>query len=341
MLNAINATLEYIETKAIKENTKRNFRALVKKLQTFEVNTGKVFDFEKYDLMAVKGVERREKIKEFKALWGEFMEFSKTVGANTTQTRNGYVNQMKTIIGWVSKDYGYIIPKPEPEKQVSYSERKVGLPTNVVNRIINLPMSMHWAVPVLKLALYSCWRVSDLVELNQQDVKLGEWMGQQCYFLIKLSKKTGKPMQTPVPTGIVKYLLRKNAMPDEKLIQHPEGRALDERLLVQAVREVFYKDHYLRVQMILQYNTEGKAVEIPFPQINRPMHAMRAAGASLLIEKGLTPDTVAKWFTGHRTLNTLRDHYVTSDDITNASDLLKNRFVLEQSDKFLQSLEEE
>lgn len=345
MLDLIEAITEVAEGGHLKENTLRNYKALIRKLEVYYANKGKDFtiNLEEYDLLSVKGTERRNIIQAFNSHMNDFQLFLATTGASSAQTRNSYLAILKTVFNHVFNNYGYQLPNFKKEKTIDYSERKTELPKGVVTRILQMPMSAHWIVPIAKLALYSCWRTSDLCQLTGDDVKLGEFMGQPCYYLIKVTKKTGVPMRTPVPTGIIKYLLRQNPIPGGKLLYHPKFK-VDERKLVEVMRKLFAKDQYLQRQNYVSFDVSGKPVTKLLSQIHRPMHALRGAGASMLIEKGMTPQAVAKWFTGHKSLETLQKHYVTSDNMTMAQDILKERFgppIFLESDAITAKHEEE
>lgn len=319
----------YLEDNQLTPKTVTNYRAVRHKLELYQKATGANLNVLDYDILAVKDpLERREKIKGFTALWNNFTGFLKDEYGLSVQTRNTYRLIFHAVVKYSENQFGIAMKMPPVEKAVKYSDRKRELSEAVVNHLFGLYPGHHWAVNVVKLALYTCWRVSDLVQIKADDIVKGEFLGEPCYFVARVTKKTGKPMKTPVPIKLINSILRtNNVQPGDYLIKFPNGnKRITERILTEQVRSLLNSNQFLREQKIVVLNVDGQAIEQPLWTVHRPLHLLRAAGASYLIAHGMTPDAVAKWFTGHESSQVLKDHYITSDDFTGAKQLFRDRF---------------
>jgi integrase len=286
-------------------------------------------DLMEYDILTeVNPLERRRKIQAFNTFWTSFTAYLQEAGL-VAQTRNSYRQIVKAILNYAKAQYGIMVMMPSIEKTVKYKDRKRILDEAVVTHLFSLPSSHHWAVNVVKLALYSCWRIGDLVSIETDDLTEGEFLGERVYFITKVTKKTKKIMKTPVPVTLIRDMMRRyNVAPGDKLIKFPNKRKITERDVIEQVRSLFNSNQFLREQKVQTVNTQGDVINVPFWTVNRPMHLLRSAGASYLISNGLTPEAVAKWFTGHESALVLANHYVTSENFMGAKELFRDRFAV-------------
>ncbi|NBW19350.1 MAG: site-specific integrase [Caulobacteraceae bacterium] len=314
----------------LKPNTVRNYNAVLRKLEKYAQVSGVSLNVLEYDILNVQDpMMRREKIKAFNAMWNGFTLYLKTEHKLVVQTRNTYRQIFHAIVKYSEKQFGVRIVMDSREKAMKYSDRKLELKDDVVRHLMTLNPGLHWTVNICKLALYSCWRVSDLIQIRVDDLVLGEFLGQKCYYISRVTQKTGKPMKTPVPVGLIRDIMRRNGcMPGDLLLRHPSGRVLTAVGVVDGVRTLFNLNQFLRGQTVTVFNVDGETIQQPLSMVNRPMHLLRAAGASYLIQRGMTPDSVAKWFTGHESSQVLKDHYITGDNFTGAKELFKERFAV-------------
>ena len=344
----------YMEDKkdVLQKNTIQNYKALKHKLFVFGQSTGfsqNIFD---YDIFGITDpMVRNERIKAFTAFWNAFIASLQNEYKLTVTTRNQYRQILHAIVKYAESQYGTVIKIPSAEKQVKYKDRKRELPQEVVNYLFNLSPSHHWAVNLAKLALYTCWRVGDLLKIEADDITEGEFLGEKCYYITRTTGKTKKPMKTPVPIALIKNMMRRNAVsPGDKLVKFAENtmhglpRKLTDKMITEQIRSLFNSTQYLRDQKIQAINAEGKIITLPLWKIQRPMHLLRSAGASYLIANGLTPEAVAKWFTGHENSQVLSNHYVTTENFMGAKELFRDRFAathIKNADKAMKIFDNE
>ena len=327
----------YIEERPeLQKNTVRNYAALKQKLFHWGNKSGLSQNIFDYDILAVKNpMERAAKISQFKSFWNKFRESLEKDYSLSPQTRNQYRTVMASILNHAENNFGVMIKMPEKEKAPKYKDRKRELPESVVTYLFGLSPAHHWAVNVAKLALYTCWRVGDLVEIEADDLTLGDFLGERVYFITRQTQKTGKIMKTPVPVSLINDMMRRNNVaPGNKLVKYPKNtmhglpKKIKPREVAEQMRSLFNSTQFLRDQKVEVVNTAGQMVTKPLWQIERPMHLLRSAGASYLIARGLTPSAVAKWFTGHEAAQVLTDHYITTEDFTGSKELFRDRFAV-------------
>ena len=318
----------YFAENELEKRTLTNYRAVQHKLNMFDKNTGRDINLADFDIMGIPVEQRRERIKAFQDYVKAFMTWLKDFHKLGTVTRRLYIRTIRMIVNYARRDFGIELTMPK-EKREAAQFAKLKIPDNVVRHILTMNPGRHHGVLIAKLALYTCWRISDLLEICTSDLKDGEFMGQPCTWVMRMTKKTKKVMQTPVPRKLVREIMRRyHVSPGEKLLKHPTGLVLTEARCVELVRAMLNSDQFLRRTTIQGTNIEGETIEIPLWKVHRPMHLFRSAGASYLVQRGMTPESVARWFTGHENRRVLQDYYITSDDFTGAKELFKERFIL-------------
>ena len=320
----------YFEDVDLEKRTLTNYKAVQHKLDMYDKHRGLVINLSDWDIMGVPVEQRRDRIKAFQGYVKDFLSWCKDFHCLGSHTRRMYFRTIRMAVNYARRDFGIELTMPK-EKRANDKVPKIKLPDAVVRHIFTMNPNKHHGVLIAKLALYSCWRVGDLLSLTTDDLKDGEFMGQPCTYLIRMTRKTKKVMQTPVPRKLIREIMRRyHVSPGEKLLKHPTGLVLTEARCVEIIRAMLNSDQFLRRTTVTGINIDGQSVETPLWQVSRPMHLFRSAGASYLIKRGMTPESVARWFTGHENKRILNDYYITSDDFTGAKELFKERFILPQ-----------
>ena len=318
----------YFDENELEKRTLVNYRAVKHKLELYSKLKGKTYDVKEWDIMNVPTEQRRERIKAFQNFVKEFLEWCRDFHHLGPTTRKTYFRIIRLAVGHARRDYGIELSLPK-EPRLAIQDRKIALPDNVVRHILGMNPGKAWGVLIAKLALYTCWRVSDLLSITADDITEGTFMGQPCMYITRMTKKTKKIMKTPVPRGLIREIMRRyDVSPGEKLLKHPTGLVLTENRCVDIIRAMLNSDQFLRAQTVEAMNVYGNVIQMPLWKVHRPMHLFRSAGASYLIRRGMTPESVARWFTGHQNKTILNDYYVTTDDFTGAKELFQERFIL-------------
>jgi len=333
----------YFSDLELEKRTLTNYKAVQHKLVMYDRHKGLDINLADWDIMGIPVEQRRERIKAFQSYIKDFMDWCKNFHCLGSHTRRTYMKIIRTGVNYARRDFGIELSMPKEQRRQDKIP-KIKLPDAVVRHIFTMSPGKHHGVLIAKLALYSCWRVSDLLEITTDDLKDGEFMGQPCTYLIRMTKKTKKVMQTPVPRKLIREIMRRyHVSPGEKLLKHPTGLVLTESRCVEIIRAMLNSDQYLRRTTVTGINIDGQSVETPLWQVARPMHLFRSAGASYLVKRGMTPESVARWFTGHENKRILNDYYITSDDFTGAKELFKERFIaphLSDGDKIQEIFDE-
>lgn len=317
----------YFEDNTLEKRTLTNYKAVQHKLRMYDLHKGLDINLSNWDILGVPVEERRERIKAFQSYIKDFLLWCKEFHCIGSHTQRMYSKVVRMAVNYAKRDFGIELSMPKEHRRQDKIPR-IKLPDNVVRHIFTMNPSRHHGVLIAKLALYSCWRVSDLLALTTEDLKDGQFMGQPCTYLIRMTQKTKKVMQTPVPRKLVREIMRRyHVSPGEKLLKHPTGLVLTENRCVDIIRGMLNSDQFLRRTTITGINIDGQSVETPLHQVARPMHLFRSAGASYLIQRGMTPESVARWFTGHENKSILQEYYITSDNFTGAKELFKERFI--------------
>lgn len=320
----------YFSDNELEKRTLTNYKAVQHKLRMYDLHKGYVISLAEWDIMGVPVEQRRARIKEFQVYIKDFLAWCKNFHRLGAHTRRMYGRVLSMMCNYARRDFGIELTMPKLEK-LSFNDKnaKIALPDNVVRHIFTMNPGKHHGVLIAKLALYTCWRIGDLLEITTDDLKDGVFMGQPCTWIMRITKKTKKVMQTPVPRKLIREIMRRyHVSPGEKLLKHPTGLVLTENRCVEIIRAMLNSDQFLRRTTVQGINIDGQTIEIPLWQVHRPMHLFRSAGASYLVQRGMTPESVARWFTGHENKKILQDYYITTDDFTGAKELFKERFIL-------------
>lgn len=341
----------YLSENTLTKKTRTNYNVVRRKIEYYVNRSGLSMNLFDYDILAVQQHERRSRIVAFAQFWNGFMDYCREEKSLSVTTRRTYRQIFHAVLSYAENQYGVKVQMPKGESCIKWGDRKKELPMNVVEHLFSLKPSHHWAVNIVKLALYSCWRVSDLLALTADDIIEGDFMGQKCYYMCRLTKKTKKPMRTPVPIGLIRSIMRTNNVgPGEHLVKYPTltrrntYKKIDEKELTQQVRSLLNSNQFLRDTKITAVNVEGEFITKALYMVDKPMHLLRSAGISYLVQNGLTPQAIAQWFSGHESIKVLEDHYVTTSDFTGAKQLFRDRFVsthLKQGDALQKYFDEE
>lgn len=320
----------YFTENDLEKRTLVNYRAVQNKLRLYAAyKSSEQPDLMQWDILGVATEHRRERIKAFQDYVKEFLNWCRDFHKLSPTTRKTYFRIIRIAINHGRRDYGIELSLPKEPRLPLEKDRKIALSDTVVRHILSMNPNRHWGVMIAKLALYTCWRISDLLSITADDITEGTFMGQPCMYITRMTKKTKKVMKTPVPRSLIREIMRRyNVSPGDKLLKHPTGLVLTENRCVDIVRAMLNSDQFLRAQTITTVNVYGNVINLPLHQVHRPMHLFRSAGASYLIKRGMTPESVARWFTGHENKRILNDYYVTTDDFTGAKELFQERFIL-------------
>lgn len=319
----------YFEENKLEKRTLVNYRAVQHKLVMYHKFKKTDFpDLTQWDILAVPAAQRRERIKAFQGYIKDFMSWNRDFHCLGSVTRKTYVRILGTMCMHAKRNWGVELNLPK-EERLPTIDKKIALSDQVVRHILTMNPGKHHGVLIAKLALYTCWRIGDLLSITADDLTEGHFMGQPCMYITRVTKKTKKVMKTPVPRNLIREIMRKyHVSPGDKLLKHPTGLVLTDNRCVEIIRAMLNSDQFLRSQTVTAINIYGNAIEIPLYKVHRPMHLFRSAGASYLIRRGMTPESVARWFTGHENKKILNDYYVTTDDFTGAKELFQERFIL-------------
>ena len=319
----------YFEENQLEKRTLVNYRAVQVKLQMYAKYSGEEqADLTQWDILGVPAELRRERIKGFQDYVRGFLSWIKEFHNIASATRRNYFVIIRTMVNHAKNGYGIMLQMPK-EPRAPKHDAKLVLSDLVVRHILTMNPGKHWGVLIAKLALYTCWRINDLLAIETDDIQYGTFMGQPCMYITRMTKKTKKIMKTPVPVSLIREIMRRyHVSPGEKLLKHPAGLVLTDNRCVELVRAMLNSDQFLRSQTVTGLNVDGNVVQTPLHRVHRPMHLFRSAGASYLIQRGMTPESVARWFTGHENKKVLNDYYVTTDNFTGAKELFQERFIL-------------